>query len=380
MSEEKIESLVNSNLKVRVVLKDGAKAISAQTGESMNPEPIKQEENSAAPNSGDKIRERLGRNRIASVQERIERSAVKTDKEQYTYHYGRIFAAGFVIVALLAVLVYVAYSEIKQASERNTGLFAEQAEQKVSQSNVAQDNTDIQATASTEPVSSTVQFADVSQAGDETAVEGRVTEANIAARELNQPSQPTASSTQVASPVAPAEVDNVDPSLRASETQSDSTIQASSSFVTLASKSQSSAQEATASVFDEEITTAQLEPNGANVELELSTTDVTMAQITDKVGANQPIGGLAKVLPLGNPAFKKVYLYTKVNNRQGERVMYRWYKDDRLEAEIPVLLRSNEWGSHTTKNINGQMTGQWRVELVDQSENVLLVGRFQVVR
>lgn len=74
---------------------------------------------------------------------------------------------------------------------------------------------------------------------------------------------------------------------------------------------------------------------------------------------------------------ERAWAYARVYNSNGlTDIHFNWYLDNELQATIPVKIgNSSNW--RTYSNINLQV-GIWKIEVVDDEENVLKELRFNV--
>lgn len=100
--------------------------------------------------------------------------------------------------------------------------------------------------------------------------------------------------------------------------------------------------------------------------------------ITNGVRANEPQGSISEIAEDPRVAgLLKVYAFADVKNLAGETLHYRWLRDNAVAADIEVEVGSARWRSYTSKYLNGQMRGAWRVELRDSAGQILASTAFE---
>jgi hypothetical protein len=106
--------------------------------------------------------------------------------------------------------------------------------------------------------------------------------------------------------------------------------------------------------------------------------DVRRFLITDRVEAREPVGDISDIREDRKvKGLVKVIAYSDVAGRAGEFLEYRWIRGDRLVAKVPVGVGSDSWRSYTSKFLNKDMRGDWRVELRTRGGELLAETAFE---
>ncbi len=106
--------------------------------------------------------------------------------------------------------------------------------------------------------------------------------------------------------------------------------------------------------------------------------DVRRFLITDRVEAREPVGDISDIREDRKvEGLVKVIAYSDVAGRAGEFLEYRWIRGDRLVAKVPVGVGSDSWRSYTSKFLNKDMRGSWRVELRTRGGELLAETAFE---
>lgn len=75
----------------------------------------------------------------------------------------------------------------------------------------------------------------------------------------------------------------------------------------------------------------------------------------------------------------KLYAFTRIVGAQGDtHVYHKWYHGDQLMADVPLTVRSTDWRTWSTKNVQPEWTGDWRLVVVDEDGTVLKTVKFEV--
>lgn len=66
-----------------------------------------------------------------------------------------------------------------------------------------------------------------------------------------------------------------------------------------------------------------------------------------------------------------IYFFTELRDLQGHKVTHRWTYNGTVMAEIDFDVGGARWRVYSSKNFVPQWVGEWAVEVVDESGNVL---------
>ena len=75
----------------------------------------------------------------------------------------------------------------------------------------------------------------------------------------------------------------------------------------------------------------------------------------------------------------RLYAFTRITGAEEEiRVYHQWYYGDVLVADVPLSVRSGDWRTWSTKNVQADWTGDWRLVVVSDDGTVLGSIKFAV--
>lgn len=75
----------------------------------------------------------------------------------------------------------------------------------------------------------------------------------------------------------------------------------------------------------------------------------------------------------------KLYAFTRIVGAEGQtRVYHKWYRGDELVADVPLTVRSGDWRTWSSKNVQPGWTGDWRVVVVSEDGSVLGTVKFAI--
>lgn len=106
---------------------------------------------------------------------------------------------------------------------------------------------------------------------------------------------------------------------------------------------------------------------------------VVRAQLSHDIKAREPVDSIDSVqLPPGKSM--PIYFYLQLKDMQGKKVSIFWYHNDKLDSQLPLEIRNDNWRTNASKHLDHQRLGAWRVELVDGSGNLLAKRSFTVTK
>jgi hypothetical protein len=77
----------------------------------------------------------------------------------------------------------------------------------------------------------------------------------------------------------------------------------------------------------------------------------------------------------------RLYCFTKiVGASQPTEVVHVWSYGDVERARIPLMVKSSDWRTYSSKAIQAHETGAWRVDVLDTAGNLLETINFEVAQ
>ncbi len=73
---------------------------------------------------------------------------------------------------------------------------------------------------------------------------------------------------------------------------------------------------------------------------------------------------------------KKVFFFTNIRNLTGETITHRWLYKDKVMAEVSFAIKGKRWRVWSSKNIWHTWVGEWKVEVVNSNDEILLQKTF----
>ena len=114
------------------------------------------------------------------------------------------------------------------------------------------------------------------------------------------------------------------------------------------------------------------EPAAAPEALTESTGSVARATFTSNVTEREPVDAIS-TLSNNN---QQIYYFTEILDLPGGSVKHRWEYNGELMAEIPFTIGGPRWRVYSSKTLDPQWLGEWKVSTIDASGSVLSVNTF----
>lgn len=104
---------------------------------------------------------------------------------------------------------------------------------------------------------------------------------------------------------------------------------------------------------------------------------VIKAQLTSAIQQQVPVDNIDHVW-LAQGASQPIYFFLHLRGLKGKEASINWFYQNKEVAKIPLVIEDDNWRTHSNKMLNKTQVGQWRVEVQDQSGNLLAERAFTV--
>lgn len=74
---------------------------------------------------------------------------------------------------------------------------------------------------------------------------------------------------------------------------------------------------------------------------------------------------------------QRLYLFTELKGYAGQQLIHRWSFAGQVQTEALLTIEDSPWRTYSEKWLLPDQLGSWRVEIVDQQQNVLYQHDFQ---
>lgn len=273
-------------------------------------------------------------------------------KEVFVYHWGRIFAALFVLILALGGLIWGAF-EISGTGEEEEALVENQEGE-------------------APPIPSVIVDPPVSAEPDSVPL-------------------PTAASQETpesdTSAGLPDQTDSVQPDITespvtlpesASETASgETTEEPGTSRLSSQESEPASSVEPTSPPASNSADSAPREENAAS--MEIRSDHLIRAQLSTGLANKEPIDQIPNALTMDSSGLIRIYLFTEVQGMKGQLHFHDWYRNDERVARVAIRPSIDPMRASSAKYIDQHMLGDWRVEVVTEEGDILATGAFAVL-
>ncbi len=111
------------------------------------------------------------------------------------------------------------------------------------------------------------------------------------------------------------------------------------------------------------------------------TKNLTPAEITGQFTSGikklKPIDNLgAQIKPIEGKFTRSIYYYTIIKNQKGKKLTHKWEQNGKQRASIASQITQNRQVMYSSKKITNNMTGEWKVSVIDEAGNILKVDSF----
>jgi hypothetical protein len=72
------------------------------------------------------------------------------------------------------------------------------------------------------------------------------------------------------------------------------------------------------------------------------------------------------------PEVKRLYCFSEIKNGEGNEIQHRWYWKDEMITSVPLKISTNRFRTQSAKTIPPEMTGDWRVAIVNSKDESIL--------
>ncbi len=107
--------------------------------------------------------------------------------------------------------------------------------------------------------------------------------------------------------------------------------------------------------------------------------EVVRVQLSHAIEAREPVDSIDSI-QLRPSESRAIHFYLHLKNLQGKNIYINWYHDNKLDSQLALQVHNNNWRTHASKQLDHRRLGLWRVELIDESGNLLAARSFTVTQ
>lgn len=107
------------------------------------------------------------------------------------------------------------------------------------------------------------------------------------------------------------------------------------------------------------------------------TLKVAEAAVTTKVSKGKPVDSVHRI---SHRSVKTLYFFTRtvLESAGDTTIKHRWIQGGRVVKETELPVKGRRWRAYSTLPVDATSVGQWRVELLDESETLIKTLEFKV--
>jgi hypothetical protein len=75
----------------------------------------------------------------------------------------------------------------------------------------------------------------------------------------------------------------------------------------------------------------------------------------------------------------QVYFFTEIQDMNGHTITHRWEQDGEVKAEVSFNIGGDRWRVWSSKTLQSDWLGEWKVSVVDEGGNVLAQESFAYI-
>lgn len=118
--------------------------------------------------------------------------------------------------------------------------------------------------------------------------------------------------------------------------------------------------------------TAKATPTASGTQLPAGFSRIVLAAQMERL---EPGPAIAQLVP--RQQIQRLYLFTELNGYAGQLLTHRWSFKGQVQTEAVLTIEDSPWRTYSEKWLLPDQLGSWRVEIIDQQQNVLYQHDFQ---
>ena len=94
---------------------------------------------------------------------------------------------------------------------------------------------------------------------------------------------------------------------------------------------------------------------------------VARSAFTSSIAEREPVDTLQQL----NAVEQKVYFFTELRDMEGQTATHRWELNGEIMAEVAFEVKGSRWRVWSSKNLQPQWTGEWKVSVLNGANEVI---------
>lgn len=110
----------------------------------------------------------------------------------------------------------------------------------------------------------------------------------------------------------------------------------------------------------------------ATTEPSTNTGTIARSALTTGVEDREPVDSINRLTAEN----EKIYYFTELKDMEGQQVAHRWEYMGQVMAEVPFNVGGARWRIYSSKKLDSDWQGEWKVSVVDANGGTLGVNTF----
>ncbi|MGW8247557.1 MAG: DUF2914 domain-containing protein [Acidiferrobacterales bacterium] len=103
---------------------------------------------------------------------------------------------------------------------------------------------------------------------------------------------------------------------------------------------------------------------------------IARSAFTTEIENREPVNAVTKL----DTDEHKIYYFTELKGMEGQQVTHRWEHNGKVMAEVPFQVGGPRWRVYSSKRLENDWTGEWKVSVIDGNGSTLGVNTFTYVK
>lgn len=99
---------------------------------------------------------------------------------------------------------------------------------------------------------------------------------------------------------------------------------------------------------------------------------IARSALTTAVDNREPVDSINKLTTEN----EKIYYFTELKDMEGQQVTHRWEYNGKVMAEVPFKVGGSRWRVYSSKKLDSDWQGEWKVSVIDANGGTLGVNTF----
>ncbi len=102
---------------------------------------------------------------------------------------------------------------------------------------------------------------------------------------------------------------------------------------------------------------------------------IARSVFTTQIQDREPVDQVGQLTNDNN----RIYFFTEIQDMSGHTVTHRWERDGEVKAEVSFNVGGDRWRVWSSKNLQSDWLGEWKVSVIDEGGNTLAQESFSYI-